>query len=166
MNAIDGQHWLDICNPTSVRKTLSHCSRASHLRRNRNSHLWCQISNGLPIKPTIFPKKIVFCLLPTKVTTKMAKKSWTCFWTLNSKSYHGLEGSVLWNQSHLSCNAQPMNRRFGTPRPPTHRGLVTISHATKQLPPLTSFQPFQRKAFLILSIALIIVEYIYCLPLL
>jgi hypothetical protein len=57
------------------------------------------------------------------------------------------------SQSHLACSTQLLYIKFGIPSPPRSSGLVTLSHATRQCPPFTSFLPFHKKPRRILSIA-------------
>ncbi|KAG2617813.1 hypothetical protein PVAP13_3NG258010 [Panicum virgatum] len=95
----------------------------------------------------------VFLPLPTVVTTDTANIAAVLGYVGTSRPAHGRSGLVFSNQSHRICNAQPIISRLWIPSPPRSRGLMTFSHATKQLPPLISFLPFHKKLLLILSTA-------------
>ena len=79
-------------------------------------------------------QKQVFLPFPTSEVIATAKKA------------HGFSGSVFWSHIHLSRRAYPKFWRSEIPRPPNSGGRVTLGHAIRQCPPLTSFLPFHKKA--------------------
>jgi hypothetical protein len=99
-------------------------------------------------------QKIVFCPLPTKVITELAKKSQTCFWT-KLQSIPGFRGVCFLKPKPSKLESTTHILKIRDTQASKAQRLVTLSEATKQLPPLTSFLPFQRKALRTLSMALI-----------
>lgn len=96
----------------------------------------------------------VLAPFPVDVTTEMANTAKLLECTAISRPAHGQSDRVFSNQSHRIWYAQPMISRLWIPRPPRSMSLLTFSQATRQQPPFTSFLPFHRNPFLILSIAL------------
>ena len=91
-------------------------------------------------------QKQVFLPFPTSEVIATAKKALTCGEAWIGKKAHGFSGSVFWSHIHLSRRAHPKLWRSEIPRPPNSGGRVTLGHAIRQCPPLTSFLPFHKKA--------------------
>jgi hypothetical protein len=68
---------------------------------------------------------------------------------------HGLFGSFHLYQSHLNRKAILNMDKSNIPSPPSFFGLCTLFQFIRQLPPLASSDPCQRKFLLILLIFLI-----------
>uniref|UniRef100_A0A0A8ZRY4 Uncharacterized protein n=1 Tax=Arundo donax TaxID=35708 RepID=A0A0A8ZRY4_ARUDO len=82
------------------------------------------------------------------------KKALTAGCTWIWKTAQGLSGLVFCSHNHRIRRAHPSCCRWEMPRPPSSGGRVTLGQANRQCPPFASLLPLQRKALLILSIAL------------
>ena len=79
-------------------------------------------------------------VLPSLASTLVAARN-SCMDSLGTfivNSLHGLLPSTRCSHGHLACIATFNLRKWGRPRPPTHFGVHTVSHATAQFPPLAS----------------------------
>jgi hypothetical protein len=92
---------------------------------------------------------------PTTDNTDRLKNCLTCCCIGRLIPCQGLDGSVFYSHNHLACKAQLLNCKLETTSLPSFRGLVTISHGTRQLPPFTFSLSFHRNPLRILSIGLI-----------
>ncbi|ONM17127.1 hypothetical protein ZEAMMB73_Zm00001d003539 [Zea mays] len=118
------------------------------------------VANSLgAISETFFPlihlsvQKKVLDPLPVSVISTLEKKSLDLLGTCIGSPAHGRLGSVLCSHNHLMRRAQRSSGRLEILNPPNCKGWHTLPHATKQCSPFTSFLPFHRKPFLILSMA-------------
>jgi len=98
-------------------------------------------------------QKRVFLPFPTMDSIAVANIAEVLEYTGIWRPAQGWSGLVFSIQSHLNWSAQLIISRLWIPSPPRSIGLMILSQATKQLPPLALFLPVQRNPLLILSTA-------------
>jgi hypothetical protein len=128
-----GEWWADVSNPRIEMKSLGNQSGSNSLLSTLAVTSGARHKMEFPFRHLSLQKSV---LLPfsTWVTIEQSNNLLTCDWIGRSRPPHGLFCPVFWNHNHGICKAQPLNCKLGIPSPAKFKGLVTLSHATKQLP--------------------------------